>query len=215
MPKRIVILVSGNGSNAQAIIDACLNGRINAKVVAVISNKIDAYALIRARKHHIDAISISHKDFTSRESFDQRLFDTMQRYAPDLVVLAGFMRILTNAFVSAFSGRMLNIHPSLLPKYPGLATHQRAIDNGDLEHGSTVHFVTAELDGGPIVISSRVSIHPEDDAASLTERVAKTEWQIYPTAVEWFCKDMLQLVNGNVILNGKPIPEGGILYEEQ
>jgi phosphoribosylglycinamide formyltransferase-1 len=214
-PKRIVILVSGNGSNAQAIIDGCLNGNINADVVALVSNKVDAYALERARFHGIDAIGISHTDFDSRESFDTKLLEVIEAYSPDLVVLAGFMRILTESFVNAFAGRLLNIHPSLLPKYPGLHTHQRAIDNKDDNHGSTVHFVTAELDGGPLVLQSQVAIEEKDSSESLAQRVAKTEWQIYPTVVEWFCADRLRVENDVVFLDGTELSKGGLVYENK
>ncbi|WP_371193012.1 phosphoribosylglycinamide formyltransferase [Glaciecola sp. SC05] len=213
MSKRIVILVSGNGSNAQAIIDACNNGRIKASVVALISNKKDAFGLQRARKHNIDAISISHTDYGDRESFDLSLLEIIQSYRPDLVVLAGFMRILSSHFVDAFAGKLLNIHPSILPKYPGLHTHQRALDNGDKVHGSSVHFVTAELDGGPVVLKGIIDIMPQDDANSLATRLASTEWQIYPSVVEWFCDDRLTLIGDEVLLDNKTLPKGGIVYE--
>lgn len=214
MLRRIVILVSGNGSNAQAIIDACSAGHINAQVVAIISNNKDAFALERARKYNIDALSVSHKDYVDRVSFDKKLMQVINAYQPDLIVLAGFMRILTEAFVSEFKGRMLNIHPSLLPKYTGLNTHQRAIDSGDREHGSSVHFVTAELDGGPVVLQGKIPIFPTDTADVLAKRVATIEWKIYPRVVEWFCDGRLQLTGDDVILDTEPLPKGGVVYEQ-
>lgn len=213
MSKGIVILVSGNGSNAQAIIDACEQGVIKGKVRAIISNQPTAYALKRASNHNIDAIVMSHKDFPDRESFDKELLLITQSYQPDLVVLAGFMRILTPHFVRALAGKLLNIHPSLLPKYPGLNTHQRALDNHDTEHGSSVHFVTAELDGGPIVLQGKIAIGEKDTAETLASRLAQIEWQIYPKVVEWFCDDRLVMQGKNVILDTKTLSKGGIVYE--
>lgn len=213
MSKRIVILVSGNGSNAQAIIDGCVSGRIKGVVVAIVSNNKDAYALERARQHNIDGVWISHNDFIDRASFDHELLNTVQSYRPDLVVLAGFMRILTDLFVNAFNGQLINIHPSLLPKYRGLNTHQRAIDNHDHEHGCSVHFVSAELDGGPVVLQGKIYIEAQENAQSLAIRLASVEWRIYPTVVEWFCNDRLQLVDDVVYLDSETLPKGGIVYE--
>nr|WP_136252255.1 phosphoribosylglycinamide formyltransferase [Ningiella ruwaisensis] len=214
MKKRIVILVSGNGSNAQAIIDACEANKINGEVVAIISNKAEAYALERAKHHQIATETIIHSEYPDRASFDKALQTRIDCYQPDLIVLAGFMRILTADFVHQYLGRILNIHPSLLPKYQGLNTHQRAIDNGDEVHGCSVHFVTAELDGGPIVIQARVSIGENDNASSLASKVAKREWQIYPIAVEWFCNNNLTLEKCQVIHNHQVLPSSGILYDE-
>jgi phosphoribosylglycinamide formyltransferase-1 len=214
MQKRIVILVSGAGSNAQAIIDHCAAGTINGKVVAVISNRPDAYALERAKKSNIEAICLDHMSFSKREEFDKALLDLLLSLTPDLVVLAGFMRILSPECVQHFEGKMLNIHPSLLPKYPGLNTHQRAIDNADPFHGASVHFVTAELDGGPVVIQSHLPIESCDTAETLTNRVAQTEWQIYPEAVKWFCDGRLQMQAGCVNLDNKTLPKSGIKYEK-
>jgi len=213
MSKRIVILVSGNGSNAQAIIDACKSQRINGEVLAIISNKDDAYALQRARSHNIDAIALSHKNYPDRESFDQALLKKVKHYQPDLVVLAGFMRILSPPFVHALAGKLLNIHPSLLPKYPGLNTHQRALDNRDEKHGCSVHFVTTELDGGPVVLQGLIDIVEQDTAQTLAARLAQTEWKIYTKVVEWFCNDRLGLKDDTVILDNKTLPKGGIVYE--
>lgn len=213
MTKRIAILVSGSGTNAQAIIDKCRSGDIKGEVVAVISNRPDAFALERAKKANIEAITINHKEFAGRHEFDLCLAETLNQLSVDLVVLAGFMRILTPEFVSKFTGKMLNIHPSLLPKYPGLNTHQRAIDAQDLHHGASVHFVIPELDAGPIVIQSIVPIKASDNAESLATRVASTEWAIYPTAVAWFCENRLRLVNGDVTLDGKVLGDNEKQYE--
>jgi len=152
MSKKIVVLISGNGSNLQAVIDACEDKKINGDVVAVISNKPDVYGLERATNHNITANVVNHKSYDSREEYDEHLQVEIDKHQPDLVVLAGFMRILTPQFVEHYQGRMINIHPSLLPKYQGLNTHQRAIDAGDDVHGVSVHFVTAELDGGPVIL---------------------------------------------------------------
>jgi len=213
MQKRIVILVSGAGSNAQAIIEDCAAGKINGKVVAVISNRPDAYALERAKNANIEAICLDHKVFSDREEFDNALLTRLISLRPDLLVLAGFMRILGPEFVQHFEGKMLNIHPSLLPNYPGLNTHQRAIDNSDALHGASVHFVTAELDGGPVVIQSQIRIEPSDTAETLTRRVAQTEWHIYPEAVRWFCDGRLKMQSGRVCLDNKTLPKSGIIYD--
>lgn len=195
--KRIVVLISGSGSNLQAIIDGCENGSINGQIVAVMSNRPRVMGLQRAVKAGCDAITIDHTTFDSRESFDETLAERIQAYQPDLVVLAGFMRILTDTFVQSFEGKMLNIHPSLLPKYPGLDTHQRALEAGDSEAGATVHFVTAELDGGPLVAQAKVSIVSGDTLADLNKRVLAQEHVLYPTVIEWFCDDRLTYSEGS------------------
>lgn len=212
--KKIVILISGNGSNAQAIIEACNNKQIHGEVVAVISNKANAYGLTRAESFSIPAITLAHSAFDSRESFDNALAEVIDSYQPDLIVLAGFMRILTPGFVSHYLGKMLNIHPSLLPKYPGLHTHQRAIDAGDSTHGSSVHFVTEELDGGPIILKSVVPVRETDTAESLAKRVAEREWLIFPLVISWFCENKLIYCKNNVILSKKQIPRHGLIYED-
>jgi phosphoribosylglycinamide formyltransferase-1 len=214
MQKRIVILVSGAGSNAQAIIDHCAAGKINGRVIAVISNRPDAYALERAKESNVDAICLDHKSFSKREEFDRALLDLLLSLNAELLVLAGFMRILSSEFVQYFEGKMLNIHPSLLPKYPGLNTHQRAIDNSDTFHGASVHFVTAELDGGPVVIQSSLRIEPSDTAETLTSKVAQTEWQIYPEAIKWYCDGRLQMQSGCVSLDNRTLPKSGIKYDK-
>lgn len=191
MPKKIVVLVSGNGSNLQAIIDACESSKIEGNVVAVISNKADVYGLERAKNHNIASQVVDHKLFDTREAYDDALKLVIEQYQPDLLVLAGFMRILTPAFVNHFDGRMLNIHPSLLPKYQGLNTHQRAIDAGDEHHGVSVHFVTPELDGGPVVLQAKVPVFDNDTVEELAARVHAQEHRIYPLVVGWFCQSRL------------------------
>ncbi len=203
-PKRIVVLISGSGSNLQAILDQTLDGRINGQIAAVISNRPDAYGLQRAEQAGVEARLLDHKAYESREAFDQAMVELIDSYSPDLVVLAGFMRILTPEFVRHYQGRLFNIHPSLLPKYKGLHTHQRALEAGDAEHGCTVHFVTEELDGGPLVLQARTNVLAEDSAESLQQRVHALEHLIYPLAVEWFCADRLQLTAEGVVLDGKP-----------
>lgn len=195
--KRIVVLISGSGSNLQAILDGCLDGSIKGQVAAVISNRPGVMGLQRAVKAGSDAITLDHKAFDSRELFDQALAERIQAYEPDLVVLAGFMRILTDDFVKTFEGKMLNIHPSLLPKYPGLDTHQRALEAGDSEAGATVHFVTPELDGGPLIAQAKVKIEAGDTVADLNKRVLAEEHTLYPTVVQWFCENRLTYAEGS------------------
>lgn len=190
---KIVVLISGNGSNLQAIIDACENGQINGEVIGVISNKAGVYGLERAANHDIAYDVVDHKAFESREDYDQALMQIIDNYDADLIVLAGFMRILTKDFVNHYLGRMLNIHPSLLPKYQGLNTHQRAIDAGDTEHGVSVHFVTPELDGGPVILQAKVPVFPEDTIDELSERVHEQEHRIYPLVVNWFTQNRLSM----------------------
>ena len=209
MKKRIIVLVSGNGSNLQAIINACQNNLINGKIVAVISNKPDVYSLMRAKQANIPSHVINHKEFASREAFDHQLQLQIELYQPDLIVLAGYMRILTPHFVQHYSGKMLNIHPSLLPKYPGLNTHRRAMEAGDKEHGTTVHFVTDELDGGPIILQAKVPIFDNDEEQDIVERVLAQEHQIYPLVIKWFCDDRLTMINGRAYLDQTMIPKSG------
>jgi phosphoribosylglycinamide formyltransferase-1 len=208
--KSIVVLISGSGSNLQAIIDAIASGQINGRIAAVLSNKEDAFGLERARAAGISEIVINHQDYDSRESFDAAMVDAIDAHNPDLIVLAGFMRILSADFVRHYQGRMFNIHPSLLPKYKGLNTHQRALQAGDSQHGCTVHFVTEELDGGPLALQAPIDILATDTTESLQQRVHSFEHKIYPLAVEWFCADRLKLsVSGSVQLDGTTLaPEG-------
>jgi phosphoribosylglycinamide formyltransferase 1 len=195
---RIVILISGRGSNMEAIVERCCEQQWPAQVVAVVSNRPEAAGLDFARRHGIDAVVVDHKAHATREAFDAALADAIAPFAPDLIVLAGFMRILGAAFVQGFEGRMLNIHPSLLPAFPGLHTHRRALDAGCQLAGATVHFVTPELDHGPIVMQSAVPVLPGDDEASLAARVLATEHVIYPLAVQWFVEGRLEVVRGRV-----------------
>ncbi len=207
--KSIVVLVSGNGSNLQAIIDDIAQQRINAKISAVIANQGAAYGLVRAKNAGIPALFIDHKSFSSREEYDAELALCISKYNPDLIVLAGFMRIFTPTFVEQFQGRMLNIHPSLLPKYKGLHTHQRSIDAGDDEHGASVHFVTPELDGGPVVLQSKVPVFEQQDAQELAERVQQQERQMYPLVIKWFCEDRLKMFDNKAVLDDQILAEGG------
>src|ERR1700686_4233481 len=185
--KRIVILISGRGSNMRAVLDA----KLNATVVAVISNNPSAIGLRIAREAGLNTAVVNHRDYADRASFDRSLADTVTGYRPDLIVLSGFMRILTEAFTRQFSGRIMNIHPSLLPAFPGLDTHRRAIDEGVKLHGCTVHFVTPALDHGPIIIQSAVPVMPDDDEKSLAARVLEQEHAVYPLAIRWFLDDLL------------------------
>ncbi|WP_370981344.1 phosphoribosylglycinamide formyltransferase [Agaribacterium sp. ZY112] len=207
---RVVVMISGSGSNLQALIDAQESNELPIKICAVISNKDNVKGLERAANHNIPAFVISHKAFPTREDFDARLMEIIDAQGPDLVVLAGFMRILTPGFTEHYEGRMLNIHPSLLPKYQGLNTHQRALDAGDKEHGVSVHFVTAELDGGPLVLQARVSIAADDNADTLAAKALKQEHVIYPLAVKWFSEGRLQLQNNRSYLDNKELPLEGI-----
>jgi phosphoribosylglycinamide formyltransferase-1 len=198
-----VVLISGNGSNLQAIIDAAQD-TLPIDIRAVISNRPGIYGLQRAEQAGIETAALNHKAYPDRESFDKALMKLIDRYSPGLVVLAGFMRILTTPFVRHYAGRLLNIHPSLLPKYPGLNTHQRALDAQDRLHGASVHFVTEDLDGGPMVTQAQVTVMADDDADSLAARVLQKEHQIYPLTIHWFAEKRLSMdENGEVILNGE------------
>ncbi|MEG0170539.1 MAG: phosphoribosylglycinamide formyltransferase [Acinetobacter sp.] len=198
---RIAVLVSGNGSNLQALIDANLSGQI----IGVLSNKANAYALQRAEKANIATAVISHKDYPDRESFDDAMHQQLLAWEVDLVILAGFMRILTPNFVSKWQGKMLNIHPSLLPVYKGINTHQRVLNTGDRLHGCTVHFVTAELDAGQSIAQSAIQVSLHDTVDSLAQRVHKLEHFIYPQVAEWLCNGQLTWTNGQAYFNKKPL----------
>jgi len=207
--KNIVVLISGNGSNLQAIIDACKQKKINATIRAVFSNKADAFGLERARDAAIPAHVLTADLFASREAFDRELMQEIDAYAPDLVVLAGYMRILSPAFVEHFAGRLLNIHPSLLPKYPGLHTHRQALENGDTEHGTSVHFVTDELDGGPVILQAKVPVFEGDSEEDITARVQTQEHAIYPLVVGWFAEGRLTMRDNSAWLDGVQLPPQG------
>lgn len=189
---KIAVLVSGNGSNLQALIDARLSGQI----VGVLSNKADAYALERAQNANISTAVISHKDFPSRADFDEAMHQQLMAWQADIVILAGFMRILTANFVDKWQGKMLNIHPSLLPAYKGVNTHQRVLNTGDRLHGCTVHFVTSELDAGQAIAQSAIEVKEHDNVTSLAERVHKLEHFIYPQVAEWLCNGQLTWKDG-------------------
>jgi len=204
---RTAVLISGGGTNLQAFIDAVADGTLALDLRIVISNVAGAYGLQRARKAGIDTLVIDHRDFSSREEFDATLVHALGPYSPGLVILAGFMRILTPVFIDAFPGRIMNIHPSLLPRYPGLDTHQRAIDAGDAWAGSTVHFATAELDGGPLIIQGTVPVMPDDTAASLAARVLEVEHRIYPEAARLFAAGRLEYRDGGAWLDGRQLDE--------
>lgn len=207
---RIVILISGTGSNMVTIAEQVRDDIIDAEISAVICNEPDAAGIQKARALGIHTDIIDHRGFTSREEFDVGLMRTIDSYDPDLIVLAGFMRILTTDLVRRYEGRMLNIHPSLLPKYPGLHTHKRAIEAGDSQHGVTVHFVTEELDDGPNVIQAVIPVLDGDDPQSLKKRVQLQEHVIYPIAVKWFMEGRLSMQEGQSCLDNKPLPASGL-----
>lgn len=212
-PLRVVVLISGNGSNLQAIIDDIKVNAVPAEIVAVFSNRADAYGLTRARNSGIATEVIENRQYDSREAFDAAMQQAIDRYQPDLLVLAGFMRILSDGFVDHYAGRMINIHPSLLPRHQGLNTHQRALDANDTEHGASVHFVTAELDGGPVILQAPVPIHDSDSAETLAQRVHEIEHKIYPQVVRWFAEGRLQLDGHTVVFDGNPMSEQQKQYQ--
>ncbi|OXC75070.1 phosphoribosylglycinamide formyltransferase [Caballeronia sordidicola] len=198
--KKIVILISGRGTNMETVVRACARDGWQAVVAAVISNRPDAAGLAFAAENGIPATVVDHRGFTTREAFDQALARAIDDFEPDLVMLAGFMRVLTDAFVERYAGRMINIHPSLLPCFPGLKTHQQALDAGVRVHGASVHFVTPTLDHGPIVAQAAVPVVAGDDAATLASRVLAVEHIIYPRAVRWFVEGRLAIDGERVVL---------------
>ena len=201
----VVVLISGGGTNLQAIIDRTTDG-LPITLEVVISNRADAGGLARAKRAGIPTRIIDHTGFASRASFDAALTSTIDAYSPGLVVLAGFMRILTAGFVRHYQGRLLNIHPSLLPKFQGLNTHRRAIEAGETEHGASVHFVTGELDGGPVILQARVPLSADDNASTLAARVLQREHVIYPRVIEWYAQGRVRLVDREVWFDGVPLP---------
>ncbi|QEM81608.1 phosphoribosylglycinamide formyltransferase [Halomonas binhaiensis] len=207
---RVVVLISGGGSNLQALIDAQTHDQLGGEIVAVVSNVADAYGLQRARDAGIDAVVLPHQEYETRDAFDGALIKVIERHEPDLVVLAGFMRILTPRFVQRFLGRMINIHPSLLPEYQGLHTHARALADGVEEHGCSVHFVTEELDGGPVIVQAAVKVLADDDEDNLKARVLTREHLIFPIAVRWFLEGRLQLQGNLATIDGQPLPLCGM-----
>lgn len=203
---RLAIVISGRGRNLTALHAAVIDGRIPADIVAVISNRADVAGLAYARDAGLPCHVVPHVDYPDRARFDAALAETLHAVQPDIVALAGFMRILTGDFVRAFEGRMLNIHPSLLPRHKGLNTHASALRDGDAEHGATVHFVTRELDGGPPVIQGKFTIGAHDDAATLAERVmTEVERRIYPQAVAWMARGALRFEQGGAVFHGRPL----------
>ncbi|MEZ2877406.1 phosphoribosylglycinamide formyltransferase [Pseudomonas lundensis] len=205
----VVVLLSGTGSNLQALIDSDDVKASPATLRAVISNRADAPGLQRAKNAGIDARVLDHTAFEGREAFDAALIEIIDTFNPHLVVLAGFMRILSADFVRHYQGRLLNIHPSLLPKYKGLHTHQRALEAQDREHGCSVHFVTEELDGGPLVVQAVIPVESEDTPSSLAQRVHAQEHRIYPLAVRWFAEGRLSLDEQGALLDGQLLPASG------
>lgn len=202
---RVVVLISGRGSNLQALLNQAATGELPAQFAGVISNRPGAAGLRWARGHGVPALAVDHTAYPNRTAFEQALMAQIDRLEPELVVLAGFMRILGSEFVAHYRGRMLNIHPSLLPRYRGLHTHRRVLQAGEREHGASVHFVTDAVDGGPLVIQARVPVHPGDDEDRLAARVLEQEHRIYPLAVRWFAQGRLRMGRGVAVLDGKPL----------
>lgn len=207
----IVVLISGRGSNLQSIIDETQAGRLPIEIRAVISNNPGAYGLVRARNAGIPTRILDHRGFSTRQDYDQTLMALVDHYTPKLVVLAGFMRILGEAFVDHYAGRVMNIHPSLLPEFPGLDTHARALKSGAQRHGVSVHFVTAGVDAGPIIVQAAVPIYGDDTPETLAARVLHEEHRIYPQAIRWFAEGRLQVRDNCVLLDGVQRPEQGLV----
>ncbi|HEX6992618.1 MAG TPA: phosphoribosylglycinamide formyltransferase [Gammaproteobacteria bacterium] len=209
----VVVLISGEGTNLQALIDSAHDGRLKARVAAAISDRGDARGLDRARRAGVEAIHLGRRGFADRDAYERALADAIDAFAPAAVVLAGFMRVLGPGFVRRFDGRMLNIHPSLLPRHRGLDTHRRVLEAGDREHGATVHFVTDELDAGPAVIQYRLPVRPGDSVETLVERVHRGEHVILPRATDWLVTGRLRLEGGEVVLDGERLA-GPVVVEE-
>jgi len=208
---RTAVLISGSGSNLQSFIDHVAGGKSSLELSVVFSNRPDAYGLTRAREAKIPTACIEHGNYESREQFDMAVATELENWRPELLVLAGFMRILSPWFVNHYEGRILNIHPALLPLYPGLNTHQRVLDAGDEYHGSTVHFVTEELDGGPRILQGRLRVAPTTDPDELMSRVQAVEHQIYPLAADWFGQGRVRFHDGSAYLDGQRLDEPEIL----
>jgi len=206
---RLAILISGKGSNLQAIIAAISAGTLPAEIAVVLSNQTNAGGLNYAVQAGIPTVTLDHRNYASRDHFDQAVIAELDRFQPDTVVLAGFMRILTPAFVHHYRNRLLNIHPSLLPLHRGLHTHQRALDAGDSEHGCSVHFVNDELDGGPVIAQARVAVHANDSEETLSNRVHLREHELYPRVLQWRATGRLTLDSQGAQLDGQPIPANG------
>jgi len=211
---RILVLASGAGTNLQALIEASQERDFPGQIIAVGCNRPNAFALERAAQANIEHFTVDHTKYGSREEFDGMLMAEIRRRNPDLIVLAGFMRILTTDFVRALRGTLLNVHPSLLPSYTGLKTHQRALDAGDQVHGTSIHFVTEELDGGPVIAQAQVSVEDDDTAESLAEKVQAKEHLLYPIVVRWFCEGRISLGADQVFFDGQPLTQPLVLPDE-
>lgn len=207
--KKIAVLISGQGNNLQAIIDACQTQQIPAEIVCVISNKANAFGLIRAQSAGIFSRVFLRNNFESNLAMDQSIADELDKFDVDLIVLAGYMKILTPEFIQRFEGKIINIHPSLLPKYQGFNTYQRALNAGDREHGTTVHFVNEEVDNGAIILQAKVPIFDDDTVEVIEARTREQEYRIYPIVVKWFVENRLKLQNGVAYLDDIPLPEQG------
>ncbi len=203
----IVVIISGNGSNLQAIIDAIERGQVNARISLVISNNPNAFGLSRAQSHGLTSQVIDHRDFAERTLFDQALLQTVESCQPDYVVLAGFMRILGTDFIQTYKNRIINIHPSILPHYKGLNTHQRALDNGELEHGVSIHIVTAELDNGPVLLQGRYPIEAGDSVADLQQKGHQLEHHMYPQLLQWLCAGDMQISRDSIVFKQQELHE--------
>jgi len=197
--KKIVVLISGSGSNLQAIIDKCKSKYIHAEIGCVISNNPKAYGLERAKSAGIKTLVIDHKEYQSRDLFDNDLYKVLKDQNADLIVLAGFMRILTEKITKNFYGKIINIHPSLLPKYPGLNTHQQVIDNKDMTHGITIHYVSSQLDDGPIIAQGEIMTSEDDDIDNLIERIHRLEHELYPEIIKYICDNQINIYSNEVI----------------
>ena len=200
---RIVVLVSGDGSNLQALIDSCHSGRIRAQIVGVISNEQNAYALERARLANIPTQVVNHREYADRASFEVEVTRVIQEWKAELILLAGFMRVLTPAFVNRYSGQMINIHPSLLPAYRGLNTHTRVLETGDRMHGCSIHFVTSDLDAGAVIAQAVTNVLPTDDLPTLTKKVLALEHHLYPLVVAWIAAGRIAMLGNKVYLDGQ------------
>lgn len=202
-PKRLAVLFSGTGSNFQAILQACQEGQVAGTVVVALTNRPGAAGVVYAEQAGIPCEVVDHTAYEDRASFDQAMIERIDAFQPDVIILAGFMRILTDDFVRHYSGRLLNIHPSLLPLYPGLNTHQRALEAGDRTHGASVHFVTEDLDGGPVIAQAEIPILPGDTPEGLAARLIRQEHILYPQVLNWLCDDRLELRDNRVYLDGQ------------
>lgn len=210
----LVVFISGNGSNLQALIDAIDNGRLKARISAVISDQPDAYGLTRADIHHISRLVIDYRKFKNRSEFDLALLESVNQFNPDYIVLAGFMRILGSDFVQAFENRIINIHPSLLPDYKGLDTHRRVLENGEEEHGVSIHLVTADLDDGPILLQGRFRIEAEDSIDDLQRKGHELEHRMYPTLLQWISDGTMQIDGDEIVFKNKPVQHPLIFSQE-